>query len=146
MKVQQFLEHHGIKENPFGQEDAQSDHVFKEFCLNGTHHPVWDKIFSNPTNPSTSVVFGEKGAGKTAIRMQMIEQLQKHNSSHPENRVLVIEYDDFNPFLDCFRERYSGRNRRPERLLSHWRLWDHMDAMPFIGSFPATAGRSPVDP
>ena len=72
MKVQQFLEHHGIKENPFGQEDAQSDHVFKEFCLNGTHHPVWDKIFSNPTNPSTSVVFGEKGAGKTAIRMQMI--------------------------------------------------------------------------
>ncbi|MFI4848479.1 MAG: hypothetical protein ACIAZJ_05255 [Gimesia chilikensis] len=133
MKVQQFLDHHGIKENPFGQEDAQSDHVFKEFCLNGTHHPVWDKIFSNPANPSTSVVFGEKGAGKTAIRMQMIEQLQNHNAQHPENRVFVIEYDDFNPFLDCFRERYSGRNRRPERLLSHWRLWDHMDAILSLG-------------
>ena len=68
MKIQQFLSHHEIGENPFGQEDAQSDHVFKRYCLDGgTHHPSWDKILGDPDSPSTSVVFGEKGAGKTAL-------------------------------------------------------------------------------
>ena len=64
----------------------------------------------------------------------MIEQLQKFNEDHPDKRVFVIEYDNFNPFLDCFRERYSGRKRRPERLLSYWRLWDHMDAILSLGA------------
>jgi len=29
MKAQQFLEHHGIRCNPFAEEDAQTDPVFK---------------------------------------------------------------------------------------------------------------------
>jgi RecA/RadA recombinase len=129
MKVQQFLEHHGIAENPFGQEDAQVDHIFKQYCLEATHHPAWDKIFGNPANPSTSVVFGEKGSGKTALRLQIAGELQKYNRDHPEEQSFIVEYDDFNPFLDCFRERLHGRQRKPERALSHWRLWDHMDAI-----------------
>jgi hypothetical protein len=40
-----------------------------------------------------------------------------------------VEYDDFNPFLDCFRDRLFGRKRRPERTLESWRLWDHIDAI-----------------
>lgn len=129
MKVQQFLAHHGLVENPFGQEDAQSDHVFKERLLDGTHHPAWDKIYGNPKSPSTSVVFGEKGSGKTALRLQIAEQLRKHNDGHPDRRVFIVEYDDFNPFLDSFRERLHGRRRKPHRALAHWRLWDHMDAI-----------------
>lgn len=133
MKVQQFLEHHGIAENPFGQEDAQTDHVFKEHCLDGTHHPAWDKILGRPDNPSTSVVFGEKGSGKTALRLQVATQIEEHNRRHADRRVFVVEYDDFNPFLDSFRERLHGRRRRPERALEHWRLWDHMDAILCLG-------------
>src|SRR5260370_20070705 len=129
MKVQQLLAHHGIKENPFGQEDAQSDQVFKRRCLEGTYHPAWDKIFGSPEEPSTAVVFGEKGSGKTALRLQIVEQIARYNCEHPEQRVLVVEYDDFNPFLDCFRDRLFGRKRRPERTLESWRLWDHMDAI-----------------
>ena len=90
MKVQQFLEHHGIAENPFGQEDAQVDHVFKQYCLEATHHPAWDKIFGNPANPSTSVVFGEKGSGKTALRLQIAGELQKYNREHPEEQSFKI--------------------------------------------------------
>jgi len=75
MKVQQLLAHHGIKENPFGQEDAQTDPVFKRFCIDGTYHPAWDKIFGSPDDPATAVVFGEKGSGKTALRLQIVEQL-----------------------------------------------------------------------
>ena len=133
MKVQQLLAHHGIAENPFGQEDAQSDHVFRQLCLDGTHHPAWDKIYSNPESPATSVVFGEKGSGKTALRMQMIAQLEQHNRRSPDKRVFIIEYDDFNPFLDSFRERLRGRRSRPDKALANWRLWDHMDAILSLG-------------
>ena len=133
MKTQQFLEHHGIRENPFGQEDAQADHVFKQHCLTSTHHPAWDKILGNPGEPSTSVVFGEKGAGKTAIRLQIVKQVSEYNETHPDSRVFIVEYDDFNPFLDAFRDRLFGRNRNADRALRSWRLWDHMDAILSLG-------------
>ncbi len=134
MKVHQFLDNYGITENPFAQEDAQSDHVFRAHCLDGTHHPAWDKIYGNPAAPSTSVVFGEQGSGKTALRMQMIEKLRQYNREHPQERAFIIEYDDFNPFLDCFRERLTGRRRRPEHALQNWKLWDHMDAILTLGT------------
>jgi hypothetical protein len=129
MKVQQFLAHYGIEENPFAQEDAQTDHVFRDHCLAATHHPAWDKIFGNPEHPSTSVVFGEKGAGKTALRLQIVGELRKFNDKNPERQVFIVEYDDFNPFLDSFRSRLRSWNRKATRALSRWRLWDHMDAI-----------------
>ncbi|MBX3437137.1 MAG: hypothetical protein KF861_06580 [Planctomycetaceae bacterium] len=129
MKVHQFLDHFGITENPFAQEDAQSDHVFLQHCLQRTHHPAWDKIYGNPHAPSTSVVFGEQGSGKTALRLQMVEQLRQHNAEHPSQRAFIIEYDDFNSFLDAFRERLHGRQRKQDKALKNWRLWDHMDAI-----------------
>jgi hypothetical protein len=129
MKVHQLLDHYGITENPFAQEDALSDQVFLRHCLDATHHSAWDKIFGNPQAPATSVVFGEQGSGKTALRLQMREELRRHNREQPTARAFVIEYDDFNPYLDCFRERLSGRQRKVERALQNWRLWDHMDAI-----------------
>ncbi len=129
MKIQQFLEHHGIAANPFADEDAQTDLVFKGHCIQNTFHPAWDKIYGDPSEPATSVVFGEKGSGKTAIRLQIARHLTDYNADHPEHQVFVVQYDDFNPFLDRFRERFSGRRRRPPRVLGQWRLWDHMDAV-----------------
>jgi hypothetical protein len=129
MKIQQFLEHHGIASNPFADEDAQTDLVFKGYCIRHTYHPTWDKIYGDPSEPATSVVFGEKGSGKTAIRLQIARHLADYNADHPEHQVFVVLYDDFNPFLDRFRERFSGRRRRPDRMLQQWRLWDHMDAI-----------------
>ncbi len=41
----------------------------------------------------------------------------------------MSHYDDFNPFLDRFRDRFSGWRRRIERVLGQWRLWDHIDAV-----------------
>ena len=129
MKIHQLLDHYGITENPFAQEDALSDRVFLEHCLTATHHSAWDKIFGTPQAPATSVVFGEQGSGKTALRLQMKAQLRDHNLKSPQSRAFIIEYDDFNPFLDCFRERLSGRKRKVEKALQSWRLWDHMDAI-----------------
>lgn len=132
MKIQTFLEHHGIKTNPFAEEDAQTDPVFKDFCISSAYHPTWDKIFGNPAEPATSIVFGERGSGKTALRLQIVRHLDKFNREHPEERVFVIEYDDFNPFLDHFRDRLGAR-RKPENVLAEWKLWDHMDAILLLG-------------
>lgn len=134
MKVHQLLDRYGITENPFAQEDAQTDAVFRDHCLEGVHHPAWDKIFGRADAPATSVVFGEKGSGKTALRMQMVAAIEKHNtSSELGKRTWVIQYDDFNPFLDCFRENLRGNRRKPEKALKNWKLWDHIDCVLSLG-------------
>ncbi len=134
MNIQSFLEHHGIVRNPFAEEDAQTDPVFKEHCISSAYHPIWDKVYGDPSEPSTSIIFGPKGSGKTAMRLQIDRHLARYNGEHPKNRIYVIRYDDFNPFLDHFRERMSRRNsRKPEKVLDAWRLWDHMDAILCIG-------------
>ncbi len=133
MKIQQFFQHHGIIANPFADEDAQIDSIFKEHCIDRTYHPSWDKIFGEPSEPGTAIVFGEKGAGKTAMRLQIARHLAEHNRAHPERRLFVIEYDDFNPYLDRFRESLRARSRRTDRALSEWKLWDHMDAILSLG-------------
>lgn len=133
MKLQSFFEHHGIARNPFSEEDAQSDQVFKDYCIHNAFHPSWDKIFGQPTDPATSVVFGEKGAGKTAMRLQITRHLQAHNREHAEARGFIIQYDDFNPFIDRFVNRLPSRRRRIDRALASWRLWDHMDAILSLG-------------
>ena len=129
MKIQQFLEHHGLASNPFADEDAQTDLVFKGACIRSVFHPAWDKIYGDPTEPATSVVFGEKGSGKTAMRLQIVRRLADYNADHPDHQVFVVQYDDFNPFIDRFREGFHGRWRRIDRALGQWRLWDHIDAI-----------------
>lgn len=133
MKITQFLAHHGVQDNPFGQEDAQSDQVFRQHCLDSTHHPAWDKILGSPLEPSTAIVFGEKGSGKTALRLQLVQELSRFNQQHPGRRVFIIEYDDLNPFLDSFAQKLPSWRRQPEKALGQWRLWDHMDAILTLG-------------
>ncbi len=127
MKTEQFLEHHGIAGNPFSEEDAQTDTVFKRRCLVKIHHPAWNKFFGSPSDPSTALVFGEKGSGKTALRLQAVAELESYNQQHPTERVFVISYDDFNPYLDHFKSAVHAKDTT--QALGRWRLQDHMDAI-----------------
>ncbi|HBT76750.1 MAG TPA: hypothetical protein DEB39_07450 [Planctomycetaceae bacterium] len=133
MKIKDFFEHYGIIGNPFAEEDAQTDLVFKSHCIKTTFHAAWDKLFGSASEPSTSLVFGEKGSGKTALRLQMVRALGEYNADHPDSRPLVIEYDDFNPYLDAFKSRFS-RRRAPERILDQLKVWDHLDALLSLGT------------
>jgi hypothetical protein len=127
MKTEQFLEHHGIAGNPFSEEDAQTDTVFKRRCLVKIHHPAWNKFFGSPADPSTALVFGEKGSGKTALRLQAAAELDAYNQQHPSERVFVISYDDYNSYLDHFKAAVKARDTA--QALTRWRLQDHMDAI-----------------
>ncbi len=134
MNIQSFLEHHGILRNPFAEEDAQTDPVFKDHCISSAYHPVWDKVYGDPSEPSTAIVFGPKGSGKTAMRLQIDRHLTRYNQEHPSRRVFISRYDDFNPFLDHFCERMGlFRSKKPEKVLDAWRLWDHMDSILCLG-------------
>src|SRR6516164_1123017 len=131
MKTEQFLQHHGIKGNPFSEEDAQTDTVFKRRCLATIHHPAWNKFFGSPADPSTALVFGEKGSGKTALRLQAISEFEAYNQANPSDRVFVISYDDFNPYLDHYRQAIRARDAAD--VLKRWQLQDHMDAILSLG-------------
>ena len=143
MKIDQFLNHYGIAGNPFSEEDAQTDTVFKRGCLWKIHHPAWDKFFGSPADPSTALVFGEKGSGKTALRLQATAELDAYNKEHPTERIFVISYDDFNPYLDHFKAAVKARDTM--QALGRWRLQDHMDAILALGTTQLvdelTAGR-----
>ncbi len=119
MKLEQFLRHHGITGNPFSEEDAQTDTVFKRLCLATIHHPAWNKFFGSPADPSTALVFGEKGSGKTALRLQAAAELEAYNQANPTERVFAISYDDFNPYLDSCRS--AMRASKMDAVLESWR-------------------------
>ncbi len=158
MKILDFLQHYGLGTNPFSDEDAQTDPVFKDSCIKTTKHPAWDKLYGEPSLPKTAIVFGEKGSGKTALRLQMIRELSLYNADHAGKNVFVIDYSDMNPFLDQFRNRQT-RRRKIGKVLNRLTMDDHLDSILSLGvtqlidrilaptecSYPAAVDTAPVD-
>ncbi|MGJ8635309.1 MAG: hypothetical protein ACSHX5_00490 [Phycisphaerales bacterium] len=154
MNLSQFFEHWSIVENPFRGEEARHDSIFARMGVSGAEtrpvesapmpgeveltrqgtsstHSDFEKILGELHRPSTSIVFGEKGAGKTAIRLQIAGRIGRHNEDFPERKVFMIPYDDLNTMLDQYVDR-DGRSKK-ENPFDGVRLVDHMDAMVSIG-------------
>ena len=126
MNLNSFLAHYQISENPFRAEEARMDSVFSRVEI-ACHHPDFDKICGDFNRPASSVVFGERGSGKTAIRLQIEQRVGEHNQAQPDLRCLPLPYDELNPVLDRFHRR-SGKSS-PDQMLAAFRLVDHIDAM-----------------
>lgn len=170
MNLQSFLDHWKIVENPFKGEEARQDPVFlrleaaSQAGVSGnapaadipqgptpgvTAHSELEKIVGDLARPSTSIVFGEKGSGKTAIRLQLADRVAAYNAAHPSERVLWIGYDDLNPILGRFCER-AKVERKPNvtETLGKIRLVDHIDGILTLAMPPLVDGllkeRSPM--
>ncbi len=143
MNLSTFFEHWRIVENPFRGEEARQDPVFQRLEAKGvsgghvsahgtgfTTHSDFEKILGDFARPSTAIVFGEKGSGKTAIRLQIADRVGAFNAANPQARCLLVAYDELNPILDRFNERV-GSERKPNvpEALAKMRLPDHMDAI-----------------
>lgn len=98
MNSDAFLRHHGLESNPFRGEEARQDAVFDR-VEGGCRHPDFEKILGDPNHPAAAVVFGERGSGKTAMRLQIESAIGAWNESHPDARCLVVGHDDCNPML-----------------------------------------------
>ena len=157
MNLSQFFEHWSIVENPFRGEEARHDSIFARMGINPnlarssiadertpgdqslakpitpSLHSDFEKIMGELDQPSTSIVFGEKGAGKTAIRLQIAGRMDRHNREHPDRKVFMIPYDDLNALLDKYKQQSGGR-RGEGNPFEGMRLVDHMDAMISIGT------------
>lgn len=152
MNLTAFFEHWKIAENPFKGEEARQDPVFWRLegiaapggvaparpstaGLTATTHPDFEKILGELSRPSTAIVFGEKGSGKTAIRIQLADRIAAYNAAHPQAKCLLIPYDDLNPILDRFCERAPAERKskssgsQPESPLMRFRLVDHIDGL-----------------
>ena len=126
MNADTFFQHHGIIENPFAAEEARLDPIFDRLTGGATDHPDFPKIMGRVDVPATSVVFGEKGSGKTAIRLMLGRKINEHNAGVGHKPVLVVAYDDLNPVLDKL---LAARRQKAEAVLKQFRLADHQDAI-----------------
>lgn len=125
MNADTFLQHHGITDNPFAAEEARLDPIFGRIAGGTTDHPDFPKILGQIDQPATAIVFGEKGSGKTAIRLMLGRKINEHNQS--ANRpVLVVAYDDLNPVLDRLQQH---KRQDTTAMLKGFRLEDHQDAI-----------------
>lgn len=127
MELQRFFEHWNLNDDPFKAEEAGTDAVYARSMEGAVTHPDFQKIYGSPEHPSSSIVFGEKGSGKTAMRLLMERQLKAHNETCPQEKVWIIGYDDLNPVLDRLAHRLSKRD--PEKCLDKLRLQNHQDAL-----------------
>ncbi|MEX2219064.1 MAG: hypothetical protein WD749_09935 [Phycisphaerales bacterium] len=108
-----------LPEEPAGQTRTPADHA--------THHSDFEKILGDLAKPSTAIVFGEKGSGKTAIRLQIAERVAAHNAGNGDRRILLVAYDDLNAALDRYHRRIGGKT--PLDAFQKFRLVDHIDAI-----------------
>lgn len=133
MNVSQFLGHWGLTDNPFRGEEARHDGVLRRLTSSvpgaptGFVHSAFDKVLGSIEEPSTAIVFGEKGSGKTAIRLQLEQHVASHNASHASSRTLLVAYDDLNTMLDRLHERIGDKD--PLESFQKIELADHMDAL-----------------
>ncbi|MCB9845540.1 MAG: hypothetical protein H6811_06110 [Phycisphaeraceae bacterium] len=128
MNLTQFLAHWGISDNPFRGEEARHDGVFARMSnAPDAVHSDFEKILGQVAHPASAVVFGEKGSGKTAIRLQIAQSVARHNAVQPSERILLLPYDDLNRFLDHLHGRSGSKSI--EATLKSIRLNDHLDAI-----------------
>ncbi|MEZ6019954.1 MAG: hypothetical protein R3F17_07595 [Planctomycetota bacterium] len=123
--------HWGLREEPFVHEDADKDPVLARLD-SAAVHSSFDRLYGDPASPVPGVVFGEKGSGKSGLRRTMLRRLEAYNDAHPDARAFLVEYIDFDPFLESLRRSLNipgGSKKTTARLLETWTRADHLDAM-----------------
>ena len=127
MQVQTFFEHYGLSENPFTAEEARDDPVFRRLLDQSTGHPDFDKVFGDPAHPRAGVVFGEKGSGKTALRLMIERRIERYNAERTDQLAWIVRYDDLNPLIDQLKQRNPKLSE--DELLGSFQLNDHIDGI-----------------
>ncbi len=96
-------------------------------------HNDFEKVVGDMARASSSVAFGEKGSGKTALRLQIQHAAALHNAANPTEKVLLVAHDDLTAFLERLHARLVRQTRKgettPSDSFKQTRLVDHADAV-----------------
>ncbi len=133
MFPQKWRERWGLTTDPFACEDADKDLILSQIDLAAVHSG-FDRVFGDPRSPSPGIVFGEKGSGKSGLRLMMRRRLEGHAAEHPDERVFWAEYIDFNGAI----EELAGRLDRDggptaAGVIGNWEIADHLDSILSVG-------------
>ncbi len=135
MFAQTWRQHWGMTCEPFMCEDADKDSILQSMDKSAVYSG-FDRIYGNPNEPSPGIVFGEKGSGKSALRLMMRRNLEEYNEKNPEKKIFLIEYTDFNRFIGNYRNTLSNRSdeaSEAKEVISRWKLSDHLDCILSLG-------------
>lgn len=135
MFTQTWRTHWGLKEDPFACEDADKDLVLTSVDPAAVHSG-FDRIFGNPKVPAPGIVFGEKGSGKSGLRLMMERWIDAHNQKAVDGGVFAIEYIDFDSYIENFQHHIGVRGsaeKAATKVLERWEISDHLDAILSLG-------------
>ncbi|MEM9800948.1 MAG: hypothetical protein AAGA20_11530 [Planctomycetota bacterium] len=131
MFPQKWRRHWALEEDPFVQEDADKDPVLPRVPLEAVHSS-FDRLYGSPDAPGPGIVFGEKGSGKSGLRLAMRRRLE----AEAADKAFVVDYVDFDGFLNEARkaDRLPPTNpKTPRRVVERFSLADHLDAILSLG-------------
>ncbi len=123
--------HWALDEDPFVQEDADKDTVLARVPKEAVHSS-FDRLYGSTDAPGPGIVFGEKGSGKSSLRLAMKRRLKEDESAG----AFTIEYIEFDSFLTEARkaDRLPPNGpKTPRRVVERFLLADHIDAMLSLG-------------
>lgn len=123
-----WRQHWSLDEDPFVQEDADKDPVLRRVPLEAVHSS-FDRLYGSVEAPGPGVVFGEKGSGKSSLRLAMKRRLD-------EESAFAVEYIEFDSFLSEARKSDRLPPDGPKtagRVVERFGLSDHVDAMLSLG-------------
>ena len=121
--------HWSLDEDPFVQQDADKDPVLRRVPAEAVHSS-FDRLYGSVEAPGPGVVFGEKGSGKSSLRLAMKRRLD-------EESAFVVEYIEFGSFLSEARKADRlppDGPKTPRRIVERFGLSDHVDALLSLGT------------
>ncbi len=119
--------HWALDEDPFVQEDADKDPVLARVPLEAVHSS-FDRLYGSTDAPAPGVVFGEKGSGKSSLRLAMKRRLNED----PDSGAFFVEYIEFDSFLNEARKADRLPPSGPKtakRVVERFSLSDHIDSI-----------------
>ncbi|MEM7308441.1 MAG: hypothetical protein AAF682_17300 [Planctomycetota bacterium] len=134
MFIKTWESHWGLRQDPFSCEDADKDLILSKMDPSAVHSG-FGRLFGQPDSPAPGILFGEKGSGKSGLRLMMKRRLDELKGSG-EARAICSEYIDFDGFLECFRRRVgvsSDAKAVAKAVSKEWGLADHLDSMLSLG-------------
>lgn len=87
MLLTEFLQLHGLTNDPFAQTNAEEEEMLAEYFV---PPPYFSAVRGDPGQPKSTIVFAPRGGGKTAQRRMLEEDSRQADSAY-----LCVLYDRF---------------------------------------------------
>ncbi len=90
----EWLRSLGFKGNPFAEREAEREKTLSEYFIAGPHY---SDMLGDLHDPRTSILFADRGCGKTAYRLMIAEECRP---AQMKSTVLAASYTDFDRVID----------------------------------------------